>query len=137
MIFEEAGTCEELQQMLDAGYEAMPVDAEENKNGGYMVHDQRHEKRIVLDDPSLPYYRLKLSQRVLDELDSQNCISVYFLDLREGGLPLMMYYGPESNATYSVYCVCRYREGRGEYSSLNPDYLYYFGTHQLEAYEGE
>lgn len=135
VLFEEAGTCAGLQQMLDDGYHAMPVDAEENKKGGYMVHDQRHEKRVILDDPDLPYFSLKLSQRVLDALDSRNEISVYFLDLREGGQNLMKYYGLNSNASYSVYPVCRDREGKGEYDNLNPDYFYYFGTHHYEAYE--
>lgn len=136
VIFEEAGTCAELQQMLDDGYYSMPVDAEENKSGGYHVHDQRHESRVVLDDTTLPYYRLKLSQRVLDALDERREISVYFLDLREDDKPLMMYYGSESRYPFSVYPITRDRSGAGEYGTLNPDCIYYFGTHQLEAYEG-
>ena len=34
VLFEEAGSSAELQQMLDDGYYALPVNAEENKNGG-------------------------------------------------------------------------------------------------------
>ncbi len=132
IVFEEVGTCAELQKMLDDGYYSLPVDAEENKNGGYMVHDQRHERRVLLDDRKLPYFRAKMSPRVMDALDDTGCISVYVLDLREDGPPLMVYYGRESNSPYSVYTVCPNRAGRGEYEKINPAYYYYFGTSHYE-----
>ena len=133
IVFEEAGTCAQLQQMLDGGYEALPVDAEENRSGGYNVKDRRHEKRVVLDDPEAPCYRLRMSQRVLDALDDRGCISVFFIDRRDGGMPLMMYCGRDSSAPYNVFSV-RFSEGRGEYAELSPEYLYYFGTHRLLGY---
>lgn len=49
----------------------------------------------------------------------------------------MKYYGSESNNPYSVFWVCKEPTGRGEYGSLSPDNIYYFGTHTLEAYEDE
>ena len=137
VIFEEAGTCAELQKMLDDAYYAMPVDAEENANGGYTKEDQRHESRVILDDTSLPYFKVILSQRVMDELDDRGEISVYFLYTRDDGKPLMKYYGKESSNPYSVFRVCKEPTGRGEYGSLSPDNIYYFGTHTLEAYEDE
>ena len=106
VVFEQVGTCADLQKLIDEGYYGMPVDAEENKNGGYSVHDQRHESHVVLDDPDAPLYRAKLSQRVLDELDSRNCLSLYVLDNREDGLPLMIYY-TGSTSPYSVFRVRR------------------------------
>ena len=136
LLLEKAGTCADLQQMLDHCYYAMPVDAEENKNGGYTSRDQRHEKRVVLDNPEAPLYRLKMSQRVLDALDSRDCIGVYILDERENNLPLMKYYGKDSTASISVYYVIwDPSKDIASFDELSPDYLYYFGTHQLQAYE--
>ena len=114
----------------------MPVDAEENKNGGYTVHDQRHEFHVVLDDPNAPLYRAKLSQRVLDELDSRNCLSLYVLDNREDGLPLMIYY-TGSTSPYSVFRVSEPGGDRAVFCELNPQYYYYFGTHTSYAYGEE
>ena len=133
--FEVIGTCADLQAMLDEGYYSLPVDAEENKDGGYLVHDQRHEDRVVLDDPSAPLYKIVLSQRVLDLLDSRNCTSVYVYDARKSGAPFMMYYGPAGKYPYHVYQVSEANAERSEYEELNPEYLYYFGTHQRIAYE--
>ena len=136
VVFEQAGTCADLQAMIDEGYYAMPVDAEENKNGGYMVHDQRHESHVVLDDPDAPLYRAKLSQRVLDALDSRDCLGLYVLDCREDGLPLMMYY-TGSSSTYSVYRVSEPGADSAVYCELNPQYYYYFGTHVSYKYGEE
>lgn len=133
--FEIAGTCADLQAMLDEAYYAMPVDAEENKNGGYMVHDQRHETRVELDDPEAPLYRVVFSQRVLDALDEHDRIGAYWLDCREDGAPLMMYYGQDSNTgSYSVYRVCERGADRTEFHELSSDFYYYFGTHQRIKY---
>jgi len=132
VLFEEAGNCSELQQMLDDAYYALLVAAEDNKNGGYMVHDQNHEKRVVLDNTDVPYFRLKLSERVIDALNEWDRIDVCFLDLRQEGQPLVMYYGPKSNSPFSVYQVFGGEPGKGEFDTLSPDYLYYFGTYHLE-----
>ena len=136
ILLEKAGTCADLQQMLDDSYYAMPVDAEENKNGGYMKRDQRHEDRVVLDHPEAPLFRLKMSQRVLDVLDSRNCIGAYIMDYRKNGLPLVMYYGKDSTAAISVYSVIKEPTGDiAEFDELSPDYLYFFGTYQQQPYE--
>ena len=136
VVFEQVGTCADLQKLIDEGYYGMPVDAEENKNGGYSVHDQRHESHVVLDDPDAPLYRAKLSQRVLDELDSRNCLSLYVLDNREDGLPLMIYY-TGSTSPYSVFRVSEPGGDRAVFCELNPQYYYYFGTHTSYAYGEE
>ena len=44
ITFIEAGTAEDLQKMLDEAYYAMPLDAEENKNGGYSVRPEARVK---------------------------------------------------------------------------------------------
>ena len=132
--FEAAGTCADLKVMLDEAYYAMPVDAEENKNGGYLAHDQRHESRVELDDPDAPLYRVVFSQRVLDALDERGCIGAYWLDCREDGAPLMMY--TAKSGSYSVYQVCERGKDSTDYQEINPDYLYYFGTNQRIEYGG-
>ena len=119
VVFEQVGTCADLQKLIDEGYYGMPVDAEENKNGGYSVHDQRHESHVVLD-----------------ELDSRNCLSLYVLDNREDGLPLMIYY-TGSTSPYSVFRVSEPGGDRAVFCELNPQYYYYFGTHTSYAYGEE
>ena len=131
ILFEYAGTCADLQKQIDENYYALPVDAPENKNGSYMAKDQRHEYHIILNDPNAPVYRLKMSQRVLDELDGRNELSVYFLDQRTEGDPLMIYYG---NVSYDVYQVCEVNGQRGEWESVSPEYLFFFGTYESVPY---
>ena len=133
--FEQAGTCADLQKMLDDSYYAMPVDAEENKKGGYLVKDQRHENRVILDDPSAPLYRLSMSERVRNELDSRNSLSVMIMDTRTEGEPLMIYYGTKSTASFDVYRVIRAPGTRGKGESVSPDQYFYFGTHQSMPFE--
>jgi len=132
ILFEEAGTCADVQELIDKNYYALQVDAPENKNGSYTVRDRRHENHVILDDPSAPVYRLKMSQRVLDELDDRKELGVYILTRRESDLPLYVYYGKNS---YSVYRVCENNGERTEYEAISPDNLYYFGTHRSLSYE--
>ncbi|MBR2991139.1 MAG: hypothetical protein IKF51_06735 [Solobacterium sp.] len=130
--FEEAGTCAEVQRILDEAYEALPVDAEENKSGGYRVHDQRHESRTILSDLNAPYYRLVLSQRVMEELDSGDRLSVYIRTERSD-LPLMVYYG-YGYSGWDAFTVCSETD-IAEYHTLHPDNLYWFGPVQHQPYE--
>ena len=132
ILFEEAGTCADVQELIDKNYYALQVDAPENKNGSYTVRDRRHEDHVILDDPSAPVYRLKMSQRVLDELDDRKELGVYILTRRESDLPLYVYYGKNS---YSVYRVCENNGERTEYEAVSLDDLYYFGTHRSLSYE--
>ena len=130
IVFEEAGTCEQLQVLLDEAYYSMPVDAEQNKNGGYMVHDQRHEKRVVLDDPSAPLYRLKISDKVQEFMKEDGRLPAYMYTEREDALPLMIYPG-YGNLRISVYKVYGTKDTGTQYESLTVDDLFYFGTHHL------
>ena len=134
-VLEEAGKAIELQQILDEAYYAMPVDAEENAKGGYMVHDQRHEKRVVLNDTDIPYYRLKLSERVIDALDSDQRLSVYFRNDREGNEGFYVHYGYGTTGHYELFSVAK--PGETEHDTLHPDNLYYFGSYEAEAYPEE
>ncbi len=130
IAFEETGTCEQLQALLDEAYYSMPVDAEQNKKGGYMVHDQRHEKRVVLDDPSAPLYRLRISDRVREYMKDDGRLPAYMFTERDDALPLMIYPG-YGNLRISVYKVYGTKDTRPQYESLTADDLFYFGTHHL------
>lgn len=118
----EAGKAQELQAILDASYEEMPVAAEENKDGSYVVHDQQHEKRVILKDPNVPYYRLEISQKIRDLL-YEDRISVYLL--YEGEVPLYVRYG-YGNAGYILFKVGS-QNGTADFHDIHPDNLYYFG----------
>ena len=128
---EEAGTCVQIQEEMDRQYFSLPVDAAENKDGAYLREDQRHESRYVLDDPDAPCYRLRLSQRVLDVLDKQNGIAVYFLDRRSDGAPLLV-----NRGNRTVYPILSDGTEQVSYASLGPDYLYCFGTYHTVPYGG-
>ena len=130
---EQIGSCAQLQQMLDKAYYALPTEAEENKKGGDLKPDQRHETRYVLDDEEAPLYRLVLSRRVLDELDRDNCIRVIFLNRRGDGLPLMKYTGKNSRYAHCVFKSCDDGREDGSFDVINPEYLYYFGTVRYTA----
>ena len=130
ITFKQIGTCADLQKRLDEAYYALPVDAEENKNGGYTVHDQRHEKRVVLDDPASPLYEIQMSERVLERLDSYGKMAVYVRMERDDGLPLMTALAPDDNS-YSVYYVLTGPEDGPRYESISPGALFYFGTHHM------
>lgn len=135
IVLEQMGTCADVQALIDDGYYAMPVDAPENKNGGYMVHDRRHEKHVVIDDQEAPAYRIVLSDRVRNALDANDQISVYFAQRTDTDSPFMVYYGKKRNASYSVYKVCDNNADSGEYDTISPDNLYYFGTHTSYDFE--
>ncbi len=132
IVFEEAGTCEQLQKLLDEAYYGMPVDAEENKKGGYMVHDQRHERRVVLDDPDAVLYRLKFTDKVQEFMRDDGRLPVYVKMQREDGTPLMIYPG-YGNLRISVYTVWGTDTARPSFESLTKDDLFYFGTHHMVA----
>ncbi len=132
IVFEEVGTCEQLQALLDEAYYSMPVDAEQNKNGGYAVHDQRHEKRVVLDDPSAPLYRLKISDKVQEYMKDDGRLPAYMYTEREDTLPLMIYPG-YGNLRINVYKVYGTKDTGTQYESLTVEDLFYFGTHHMEG----
>ena len=135
VLLQEAGKAIELQQILDESYEAMPVDAQENQKGGYMVHDQRHESRYVLNDTDAPYYRLTLSDRVLSALDSDSHLAVYIRNDREDGIGFYVHYGYGTSGSWCLYRVAESGEVNFEY--LHPDNLYYFGSYETVKYEEE
>ena len=132
IVFEEAGKASELQKLLDEAYEAMPVDAKENEKGGYQVHDQRHEYRTIIDEPDLPYYRLKISDRVLEEI-GEGRLDVYMKIMDGKGSKLFANYA-YSNSRYSLYKVCE-DGGSLAYEQIDPGNLYYFGSYHSEEYK--
>ena len=137
LVFEKAGTCRDLQKMIDDAYHALPVEAEENANGGYTVKDQVHERHLVLDDPEAPLYRIKMSDRVRAELDSRNCFRATIMNLNKSGEPLMIYYGEESSSPYYVYTAAEMSSDRCSYEEFSEDCLFFFGSYVSYAYGEE
>ncbi|MCR4632615.1 MAG: hypothetical protein K5648_00640 [Erysipelotrichaceae bacterium] len=135
LVLEEVKGEENLQELLDEAYYALPVDAEENKDGSYHVHDRRHESRIVLDEEDLPYYRFVFSDRVLRKMGDDG----FYVSIRieEGSKAYPMYYRPgDPRFAYSLYQVCE-PDGRIRHQSLKEGDLYCFGSFQREKYPGE
>ena len=131
ILLEEAGKAEELQTILDADYYALPVDAEENKNA-YLVPDQRHANRYVLDNPELPYYRLLIKQRVIDAMDDFG-LNVFVKMKREGEDSLYARYS-DSNVPYEL-VKCGENGRKITFATVSQDSLYYIGTIHLEKYQ--
>ncbi len=133
LVLEEAGTLADVQQILDEAYNAMPVDAPENKKGGYMVHDRRHETRVVFDDLNGPYYRLRFSDKVRKAAGEDGKVSVYMKTVRDEEGPLYMYPGKG----WSVYRVCLPNEENGSYESVSDGQIFFYGSFQREEYQDE
>jgi hypothetical protein len=131
ILLEEAGKAEELQAILDADYYALPVDAEENKNA-YLVPDQRHANRYVLDNPELPYYRLLIKQRVIDAMDDFG-LNVFVKMKRESEDSLYARYS-DSNVQYEL-VKCGENGRKITFATVSQDSLYYIGTIHLEKYQ--
>ena len=129
---EEVKDGQSFQEILDASYYAMPVDAKENKDGSYTVRDQRHEERIVLDE-ELPYYHLVLSDRVKEKMKDE-LFPVYIKVSETWKTPLYYRYG--RNRGYALYKAAD-PDGKAEFTTLHKDNLYYFGTFQRIKYQDE
>lgn len=126
VTFAEAGTAQDLQKMLDDGYYSLPVEAEENKKGGYSVHDQAHERRTVLANKDAVIYQLQFSDRVRERLDSNGKASLYFMIDSSQEYPLW-YYPNDPRFNYSVYQVAAPGKSRGEYEYIEEGVRLYFG----------
>ena len=129
---EEVKDGQSFQEILDASYYAMPVDAKENKDGSYTVRDQRHEERIILDE-EFPYYRLVLSDRVKEKMKDE-LFPVYIKVSETWKTPLYYRYG--RNRGYALYKTAD-PDGKAEFTTLHKDNLYYFGTFQRIKYQDE
>ncbi|MBQ3392762.1 MAG: hypothetical protein IJG52_05035 [Lachnospiraceae bacterium] len=135
---EEWGRAKDLQAILDAGYEALPVDAEENKNGGYLKHDRRHEERMVLADPEAAVYRAVFSQRVREQIDEYGKVGFYILmnipDLPEG-VRLWEYDAKKSgDPDYRMWIAAENRAEKAQYHGVKEDGLFYVGEVSWEEY---
>ena len=127
VIFEEAGTGRDLQEKIDDGFYALPVAAEENKKGGYSVRDQAHERRPILRDLDAPIYRVRFSERVKGQRDSNGKVSLYFLTERpEDGY--IWYYTNDSRYAYTVFRLAEPGRSRGDNAYLTGEEIVYFGS---------
>ena len=127
VIFEEAGTGQDLQEKIDDGFYALPVAAEENKKSGYSVRDQAHERRPILQDLDSPVYRVRFSERVQGQRDSNGKVGLYFLTERpEGGY--IWYYTNDSRYAYTIFRLAEPGRSKGNYAYLTGEETVYFGN---------
>lgn len=128
ITFTEAGTAEDLQKMLDEAYYAMPVDAEENKKGGYSVRDQRHESRTVLTDPGAVILRVQFSDRLREEIAKGSYRnSFYVLTDDPENTQLWCYYSGDDRYRFRIWKMTDDSLLRGAYKSFSEGDLFYMG----------
>lgn len=135
ITFVEAGTAEDLQEMLDEAYYAMPADAEENKKGGYTVRDRRHESRAVLTDPEAVIRRVQFSDRLREEIAKGSYRnSFYVLADDPGNTQLWCYYTSDDRYRFCVWKMTDDSLLRGAYKSFSEGDLFYPGGVAYEKY---
>ena len=128
ITFTEAGTAEDLQKMLDEAYYAMPLDAEENKNGGYSVRDQRHESRTVLTDPGAVILCVQFSDRLREEIAKGSYRnSFYVLTDDPENTQLWCYYSGDDRYRFRIWKMTDDNLLRGAYKSFSEGDLFYMG----------
>lgn len=134
VTFVEAGTGADLQKLLDEGYYSLPVEAEENKSGGYMARDQKHESRVVLQDPEAPVYRLQFSQKVREREESNGKITLYFM-MDRSDIPRLWYYTNNDTYKFTVFSLVESGRERGTSAYLSGGELIYPGPVKMVKYD--
>ena len=131
VVLEEAGTGRDLQKKLDEAYYNLPVEAEENKNGGYTARDRAHESRVVLGDLESPIYQIRFSKRAQEKLDSNGKLSFYIMtDWPQEGY--LWYYTNTERYAFTLFRLAEPGEERGKSAYLAGVELVYAGTVEWE-----
>ena len=134
VVLEEAGTGQDLQQKLDEAYYSLPVEAEENKKGGYTARDQAHESRAMLGDLESPIYQIRFSERVQEKRDSNGKVTLYIMtDLPQEGY--LWYYTNSERYAYTLFRLAEPGKERGDSAYLAGVELVYAGTVEWEKLE--
>ena len=134
VVLEEAGTGQDLQQKLDEAYYSLPVEAEENKKGGYTARDQAHESRAMLGDLESPIYQIRFSERVQEKRDSNGKVTLYIMtDLPQEGY--LWYYTNTERYAYTLFRLAEPGKERGDSAYLAGVELVYAGTVEWEKLE--
>ena len=131
----QIGTGADLQKTLDARYEALPMEAEENKDGGYHVPDKQHCSKEVVEDLAGPVYRLIWSDRARAAQDEYGRMDVcVYFEPKIAKTANQLWYFPESDKdAFEMYPVMAdaAEPSTGVYGSLTDGALYCFGKDRL------
>ncbi len=129
----EAISEDELNQMIYANYEALPDEAEENKNGSYMVEDKAHVNYYTVT-AATPIYKVQFSERIKEQFGDELSVYLRFVP-EELGLTAdnKLYYFPTGGAkTYcNAFCIST-NYADAEFNTLRES-NYYFGGTQTEV----
>ncbi len=132
LVPEQIGTGADLQKILDARYKALPMEAEENKEGGYHAPDKQHCSKEVVEDLAGPVYRLIWSDRARAAQDEYGRLDVcvYFEpDIAKNANQL--WYFPESDEdAFGLHPVMASaaEPNTGVFGNLTDGALYCFGN---------
>ena len=138
ITFVEEGTAADLQKKIDEAYYALPVDAEENKDGGYTVRDQRNESRAVLLDPEAPIYRVQFSDRLREQIDKNEDNKSFYIWLEDPeNVELWCYYSGDDRYRFRIWMMWDDNRVRGSYESFSEGDLFYTGGVAYEKLEDE
>ena len=136
VTLEPAGAASDLQKKLDVAYCALPLDAEENKNGGYSVRDRRHESRVILTDPEAPIYRLCFSDSVRGQVTEEDTNYKFYILMDSPEVPELWRYIEGDRYGYTIFMMGKYEPEaeRGRLQTVNEGDLLYFGGVTFEKY---
>ncbi len=128
---EQVGNGADLQKILDARYEALPVVAEKNKDGIYRVPDKQHCSKVVVKDLEAPIYRINWSDQARAARNEYGILDVCFsLEPAIAETADRFWYFPKSDEDmFEMYPVTSgtIRPDTGLYGQLTDGSLYYFG----------
>ena len=138
IVMEQAGTGADLQEMLDARYEALPMEAEENKDSIYRFPDKKHCSKTVVSNKETPVYRIRWSDRARAAQGPYGIMDVcIYMDPETEEAGETLWYFPESEeSAFEMYPVATgaISPDIGEYCQLINGALYYFGEVDREDY---
>lgn len=127
----ESYTEEELQELIDANYDALPDVAPENENGAYLAHDKDHVDKCIVH-ANTPVYHMVFSGKVKNAADKYG-FSCYFRlepeELSDGGSEF--YYFLDGDDDYRCYSICQQDSLLG-FHSLKEENYYFIGTQEFE-----
>lgn len=129
---EQIGTGADLQKILDARYKALPMEAEENKEGGYHTPDKQHCSKEVVEDLAGPVYRLIWSDRARAAQDEYGRLDVFVCFEPEiAKTANQLWYFPESDEdAFGLHPVMAgaAEPNTGVFGNLTDGALYCFGN---------
>lgn len=131
LVPEQIGTGADLQKILDERFEALPMEAEENKDGIYRAPDKQNCSKESVKDLASPVYRLIWSDRAKAAQDEYGLMDVcVYFEPETAKIWNQLWYFPEGDENaFKMYLVTpeAARPDAGVYGNLTDGALYCFG----------